>query len=161
MVPATELPPDITDLLLIRLAREVAIDHLDTDAILKNYQINIEIWQKIQAMPRFQEVLRSEVEAWNTATNTHERTKLKAAAIMEQWLPEAFRQLHLDAQPLNAKVELGKLIARIAGMGVTGMGVEGAGGERFSVTINLGADASLRFDKQVPAKVIEATPTEP
>ena len=33
--------------------------------------------------------------------------------------------------------------------------VNEAAGERFSVTINLGADASLKFEKQVTSKVIE------
>jgi hypothetical protein len=31
----------------------------------------------------------------------------------------------------------------------------GGGGERFSITINLGADSKLQFQKELPAKVIE------
>lgn len=159
---ASALPATLAnaDLVLLKLAREIAIDLHDIETILKRYQIDTETWESIRQNTYFNELLKSEVEAWQSALNTTERSKLKSAAMIEEWLPEAYARLHSATENLSAKVELAKLIARIAGMGLTNVGVEGGSGERFSVTINLGGDTKLTYDKQLPPKVIEATPTE-
>jgi hypothetical protein len=153
-------PPALThhrdELLFVKLAREIAIDHHDIETILKTYQIDDETWLDIRANAHFRRLLEEELAAWQSATNTHERTALKAAALVEEWLPEANSRLHDRSESLNGKVELGKLLARIAGMGLTGAGVEGGSGERFSITINLGNDAKLKFSKELPPKVIDA-----
>jgi len=143
------------DPLFVKLAREIAIDHYELETILEHHQITTEAWTRIKDNPRFQALLESEIASWNEAGNTHERTKLKAAALVEEFLPEGNRLLHAPDQALPAKVELLKTLTRIAGMGLTGVGVDGAPSERFSITINLGADSKLQFEKQVTSKVIE------
>lgn len=152
-------PPALThhkdELLLVKLAREIAIDHYDIETILKTYQISLEQWENIKANPQFQRLLESEIAAWQGAENTQERTALKAAALVEEWLPEANSILHDRNAALTGKVELGKLLARIAGLGLTGANVEGGGADRFSITINLGNDAKLKFDKALPPRVID------
>lgn len=148
------------DTKILRLAREIAVDHDDLETILERHQIEPKDWEDIRRDPRFLQILESEVAAWNSALNTHERTKLKAAALIEEWLPEANARLHDSKENLPAKVELGKLLARIAGMGLNGVGVEGGGAEKFSVTINLGGDAQLKFTKDLPLQAIEAQPVE-
>lgn len=142
--------------LYIRVAREIAIDHFPIDEILSRYNISPENWQIIKEDPRFIRILSQETEDWQSALNTHERTKLKAAAMVEEWLPEANSRLHDKNEALPAKVALGKLVSQIAGMGVTGMGIEGGSGDKISVTINLGEDKKLKFERQVTPKVIEA-----
>ncbi|RZN09646.1 hypothetical protein CWO91_16595 [Bradyrhizobium genosp. SA-3] len=99
-------------------------------------------------------MLASEVEAWNTALNTSERVKLKAAAMLEEWLPELNNRLHDTEEALPAKIEGGKMLTKLAGMdGRTGE-VAG-GGERFSVVINLGNHGpAIEISKEMP-KVIE------
>jgi hypothetical protein len=153
------LPPALThhkdELLFVRLAREIAIDHHDIETILKTHQIDDETWLDIRANPQFRKLLEQQIAEWQSATNTHERTALKAAALVEEWLPEANARLHDRSETLNGKVELGKLLARVAGMGLTTAGVEGGSGEKFSITINLGADSKLEFKKELPPKVIE------
>lgn len=146
----------ISDLLLVKVAREIAIDHFSLETILEHNQITPETWDKIKSMPRFQQLLVAEISAWQSAINTTERAKLKAAALIEEWLPEAATRLFDQREPLNHKTELGKLVARIAGIGVGPMGVEGGAGEKFSITINLGADQKLKVEKQLPPKVIDA-----
>jgi hypothetical protein len=143
------------ELLLIKLAREIAIEHHDIETILKTYQIDLQTWEIIKEHPQFRRLLEAEILAWQSATNTQERTALKSAALIEEWLPEANAILHDRNQTLSGKVELGKLLARIAGMGLTGAGIEGGGAEKFSITINLGNDAKLKFDKTLPPKVID------
>jgi hypothetical protein len=152
----TSLPATYTkDVQYLRLAREIAADLHKLDAILKNSSISQEEFEEISKDPRFVTLLKSEIEAWNSAGNTHERTKLKAGMLMEEWLLEANARLHDAKEPLNSKTEVAKLLARLAGMGSEKADLLGGGGERFSITINLGADSKLQFQKELPAKVIE------
>ena len=146
------------DVFLVKLAREIAIDHFPLATILERHQISSSEWEALKRNPRFSELLESESRAWQSATNTEERTKLKAAAMIEEWLPEAHTRMHSTTDTLNAKVELAKLIARIAGMGTPDSGAGAGVGERFSVTINLGADKELKFEKDAP--VIDAKTLE-
>lgn len=139
----------------MKLAREIAINHREVEDILKDYSVSTEEWSKLQEDPEFARLLASEVEAWQSAINTHDRTKLKAAALMEMWLEEAQFRLHDPGEALPAKVELAKLIARIAEMGLTNANVTGGGGEKFSVTINLGSDSQIKIAKELPPQVIE------
>lgn len=138
---------------LIKLAREIAIDHLDSQGIQELYKLSEDEWQIIQRSKRFQILLESEIIAWQSAQNTSERTKLKAGAIVENWLPEANTRLHDKAETLNSKVELAKLITSISGM--TKTDAPGVGGSGFSVTINLGNQPALQFNKELPVPVIE------
>lgn len=144
---------------ILRLAREIAINLSDIETILKHHRITPETWSTIQSNPRFLKLLEAETVAWNSAGNTHERTRLKAAALVEEWLVEANTRLHDPDETLSAKVELGKLLTKIAEMGERTPG-QAAVGERFSVTINLGADHKLQFEKNVTPQVIDVTPTK-
>ena len=135
------------DFTLVKLAREIAIDHLNADAIQTLYNISPEEWDVIRRTPRFQLLLEQEITAWKSATNTAERTKLKAGAIMEQWLPEANTRLHDPNETLSSKTELAKLVSRISGLDKIEQ-INGSGGSGFSVTINLGVSGErpLVFD---------------
>jgi hypothetical protein len=148
---------DVAEVLALRVAREIAMGLHDTETILKTHEIDAKTWERLQANPVFRGLVVSEATAWNSALNTHERTKLKAAALVEEWLPEANTRAHDPKETLSAKVELMKLLKGIAGMGITNA-ADGGGGERLSVTINLGADSKLiKIEKDVTPKVIEGT----
>lgn len=142
------------DATFVKLAREVAMGMNDISSILEKTNIDQNTWETISKHPRFRAILEQEVLAWESATNTNERVRVKSAAIVEEWLPELFTRMHDPAENLNAKIEAGKLVARLAGMGVSNAQVT-EGGERFSVTINLGADNQLKFEKELPPKVID------
>lgn len=142
------------DIGLVKLAREIAINHFPIETILERYQITPETWEDVQKNPRFQQLLEHEIKEWHGALNTHERTKLKAAAMVEEYLPEANQRIHDSRENLNSKVELVKLLTRIAGMGESRI-EGGPAGEKFSVTINLGADQKLTFEKEVTPRVID------
>lgn len=125
------------------------------DEILGTHNLTAEQFEDIQRLPRFQNYVESEAVAWNGSLNTHERVKLKAAAMIEEWLPELNLRLHDRAENLNHKIEAGKLARDLAGFVRGNLGVESAG-EKFSVTINLGNDNKLTFEKQLPPVVIDA-----
>ena len=102
-----------------------------------------------RTLQRFQDLVYTATGEWNSALNTNERIKIKAAAAVEDWLTEAYVRLHDASENLPAKVELGKLLARIAGVGLANAELAGAAAERFHITINLGADARLTYDKTI------------
>jgi len=139
---------------LVKLARELAMGIHEVETILETNQIDQNTWEVIQNHPRFKQFLETEMSNWGSALNTQERVKLKAAAMIEEWLPEAFARMSDRGESLSAKTELGKLVRDLAGFTKNGVGVEGVG-ERFSVTINLGADSQIKFEKEIAPKVIE------
>lgn len=140
-------------LTFLKLAREIAMDIRPLDDILSAHGIDQGRWETISAAPNFQNLLRSEVEAWNSATNAAERVRLKSLAFVEEALPEFYARAHDEREPLNSRVEILKTVAKFAGVGGTSM--EGASlGEKLMVTINLGTDHSLRIEKNV-TQVIE------
>lgn len=142
------------ELVLLKLAREIAMDIRPVDEILGSHKIADENWQEIQKNPYFQGILSSEIEAWQSASNTAERVKLKSLAFVEEALPEFYARAHDPKEPLPAKTDILKTIAKFAGVG--GSNFDAAvGGERLSVTINLGADHQLKIEKEVTSKVID------
>ena len=145
-----------TNVQFLRIAREIAMDLNDIETILKQYQLTPKQWESVQRDPQFLRLLEAEIAAWNAAGNTHERTKLKAGALIEEWLLEANQRIHDKNEALSAKTEVVKLLARVAGMGQERTDGTSAGGDRFQVTINLGAEKSLKFSKVTP-KVIDGT----
>ena len=155
MTALATVDADVTELKLLQLAREIAMDIRPLDEILKNHNLTNEQFELVARMPRFQSYVESEAAAWHGSLNTHERVKLKAAAMLEEWLPELNVRMHDRAESLNAKIEAGKLARDLAGFARNGVGVEGSG-EKFSVTINLGQDSKLTFEKQLPPIVIDA-----
>lgn len=146
--------PGFNDVTLLKLAREIATDIRPIGDVLETFKIAPKEWENLQKHPHFQAVLRSSIEEWTSATNTSERVKLKSMAFIEEALPEFYARAHDPKEPLSAKVEVLKSIARFAGVGGAGSDSISAG-ERLSVTINLGADQQLRIEKDVTPRVIE------
>lgn len=142
------------DVKLLRLAREVAMDIVPLTQILEQHQIDQNEWEGIAKHPHFQSLLASERQAWESATNSEERVRFKSLAMIEEALPEFYARMHDAREPLTAKTEVLKTIARFAGVGNNSFD-SSVSGEKLSVTINLGADHQLKIEKELPAKVIE------
>jgi hypothetical protein len=145
------------DLIFVQLAREIAMDIQPLEAILKSHEINENRWSEISANPRFLGYLQTAMSEWNSALNTGERVKLKALSMVEEALPEMYARMHDPRELLASKVRAMEVIGKIGGVGVTGLGnTPGSGSEKFSVTINLGADQQLKISADVP-KTIDAS----
>ena len=154
----TTLPATLSsfdDVTIVKLARSIAMDIHPIEQILATHGLDANQWETISKHDYFQTVLRSEIEAWNAATNTAERVRLKSLSFVEEALPEFYARVHDAREPLSAKTEVLKTVSRLAGVGGTGAEV-GMTGEKVSITINLGADNQLKIEKALPAKVIEA-----
>ena len=149
----TVISPSNSDLDYIRLAREIAMDILPIETILKQYDISDETWLKLQANTKFRIILSNEVEAWSSALNTFERVKVKSASMLEEWLPTLNSRMHDYSENLPAVIEAGKMLAKIAGLG-NEKDSSGVVGERFVINISMGPKADpLEFAKEVTSKV--------
>lgn len=157
MSNAAPLPPtDDIDTLMLKVARAIATDLYPIPDILKAHGIDqrtLETWNR---HPRFQAYLTSEAEAWMSATNTAERVKLKAGMVMEEFILKAHAELHDARQGLNHRVELAKLVAKLAGVDGTRQALPGEGGGGFKLVINLGEGRrSTQVEAAIPMRTIE------
>jgi hypothetical protein len=133
------LPPvDDLDTTMLKVARAIAMGLYELPDILKNHSVDQRDFNRWKDHPRFIHYLQTETVAWEAATNTAERTKLKAAVVMEMFMEEAHTSLHDKKTPLNQRVELGKLVSRIAGLGEPRVLNAGGGGSSFNLQINIG-----------------------
>ncbi len=144
---------DVSELTLLKLSREIARDIHPIDDILERFGIDANLWSNIRTMPRFISFLQHEIETWNSAPNTSERVKIKSLSFVEELLPEMYERAHDPRETLSSKVELLKTVGRFGGVGV--LASEGGMGEKLSVTINLGADKELKFEKDVTPPVVD------
>lgn len=134
---------DDLDTLMLKIARDVVMGMHSLEEILAHHALDAtDFNRRIKGHPRFNSYLASEKEAWNAATNTPERVKLKASAVMEDWMLQAHTELHDKKTPLNQKVELGKLLAKLAGMGEPKPFLPGQGGGGFHLQINIAPGAA-------------------
>lgn len=158
--PGLAIVPQATydELQMVMLAREIAIGLKAIPKILEEQNVSMERFEGLKNNERFVAVLASEIAAWNGATNTYERVKLKSASMMEEWLPELYARMNDKEENLNSKVEAGKLVRDLAGLGAKA-DINGArAGERVSITINLGNDVKLQYQNELPEQVIDVTP---
>lgn len=134
------LPPkENLDTTMLRVARDIAMDIYPLADILKNNDVSIPEFQRWSSHPQFLQYIKSEKEAWNAATNAAERTKLKAGIVMEMFMDEAHHSLHDRKTPLNQRVELAKVMARLAGFAApTGATSTSGGPGGFKLQINIG-----------------------
>jgi hypothetical protein len=148
---------------LVKLARQIAMGIKDIPDILYDNDLTLREFDEIKQLPLFARTLGSEVKAWEGADNTHSRLKLKAAAMLEEYMPELYARLNDRTEPLMAKMKAVELVSKIAGFGDREANPAGNPGDKVHVVINLGADARAEYIKQLPHKVIEheAVPVQP
>lgn len=155
MADALSLPPiDDLDTTMRKVARDFAMDIYPLDVILKNHEVHVLDFHRWKEHPRFLNYLKQERDAWNAANNVSERAKLKAGIIMEEFMVTAHTELGNQKTPLNQRVELAKLLAKMAGMGEPKVGA-GVGGGGFQLSINIAPGAPPVVVKATMPQVIE------
>ena len=122
---------------LLAMAREIAMDILPIETIIANYGMSAHRFAVVRELPRFQQYVEHEILVWGTSLNASQRVKVKSISLIEEWLVHLNSEMHAATSTLASKVEAGKLVARLAGLGLNV--AEAAGqSEQFSVTINMG-----------------------
>ena len=120
---------------LASLAREIAMDIFPTEQVLAIHQLDDAEWQRICVNPKFQDMLASMTREWQSAANTRDRVKAKAATGLEAMLEVYIREIGDDTIPLTQRVEAGKFLARLGELdGNDKVGSGGGGGVTINIT---------------------------
>lgn len=141
---------------LLSLAREFAMDQFGREQILQMHGIGETEAHRYLDHPRFAQYLTEATAIWNSGANTEERTKAKYASMVEEIADSLWVELNDRTQPLAARNDLLKTVARIAGMGEKQVGPTVAPGDRVVVNINMGEDYKLV--RESPMITIDALP---
>lgn len=143
----------LDDVILQRLAQELARELYTVPEILSRYNLDATIFQeRVRPNVSFIKHYQDAYAVWHGSTNTVERIRAKAQASFEDWLSEADRLFHDTQQPMSSKVELMKVVERVGGLGPVEKERAGvAPGDRVLVQINLGAaHQPIVIDKIIP-----------
>lgn len=116
------------------LAREIAQDIFTVDQIVSLHRLSDEEWTRIQAHPRFLAMLADMQRDWNSADNTRERVRIKAATGLETTLETFISEINNPVIPLSQKVDAGKFLARLGELDGANQANAFTGG---GVTINI------------------------
>lgn len=155
-LPATVTAPvtlpatiQLTEHTVAKLAHELAMNIRDRDVILLDYGLTPAVFEStVQQMPFFRRVYESAVLEWEAADNTAKRLKLKAQYGLENNMAHLAARMSNEKETLPAKVEAAKLFAKIAGVDAAQAQPIGSG-EKFTITINLGEDHKLKYEREV------------
>jgi len=157
------LPPDYAPTLpeaarreinMVKLAREIAMDLRGLQEILEHHCVSQRDFEVLKRNPHFCRVLSSEIEAWQSATNTQQRVRLKSASMMEEFLPELYRRLIDPKEDLMKVTKGAELVTKLSGLGAE-EAKDNDPSNRVMITINMGADNKLQVAKSLPPKVID------
>lgn len=141
-VPAAEMPDGWTIHKVAALVRDLAMNLYDEDATLKKYGLSPEQFKTLRENKFFVNALEAATIEWNSPQSTTKRLAMEAAIALEDALPAVAARLSKTNEPLPGVVELVKIFAKMAGVGETNQ--PQAVGEKFKITINLGADMLQR-----------------
>lgn len=142
---------------LLAIAREIVMEIHDPETIFRLYKITPKDWERIQKNRAFLRYVETFQAEWNSSLNIEQRVKLKAQGMWEGWLEEANRRAWAQGEPLAAKVELMKMVARVAGQGFNPVATEGAA-PSVSIKIDIGAGKPMTFENVITPKVIDLKP---
>ena len=137
---------------LAAVAREVAMDILPIEEIQRLHQLSDERWIEITQNHKFQHMLHSMQVEWNAASNVPERVKAKASTAVEALLEVYVRDIMDPGIPLAQRVEAGKFLAKLGELGEKNV-FGAASGERFSITLNIGASETHADVKQIDGEL--------
>lgn len=138
-----QLPSDLNVVKLTALARDIAQDLRPVADILITHGLTQQQYEYLeQSNDLYRRILADQAELWQGIKGTRERVRAQAAAALEAQLPHIAARMGNAAEKLSEVVEAGKLLAKIADVDAPSGGST-AGGERYSITIDLGADTRV------------------
>jgi len=137
------------DVNVVKLAREIAIDHYPVADVLARYQIDNDTWDALNEWRRFQELLAHERQQWHGALNTNARIRLKSATLIEEWMEEGDTYLHDKSQTLNSKIELLKLLGKFSQLDTPPTAEQAVAGGRVVINISMG-EAKVAYEDAAP-----------
>jgi hypothetical protein len=139
------------------VARDLAVNIQELDAILDENEVSTEEWARMEVSPTFKGMLRDAIELWNQPHNVKERVELRAQHVLEASMLQAADLIRDRNEPAVARVKMMEVLAKIGKIGGTEAGGIGDPGNRVSITINMGEDKKLHVEHDVTpvGKLIE------
>lgn len=137
-----------------QLAREIAMDIFPVHDIVRLHQLTEEEWARIQRSPKFNQMVADMAAEWNSAGNTRERVRIKAATGLEAMLEIYIREIGDPSIPLNQRVEAGKFLARVGELDNAQQILGGGGGAGFHITLNIGNEVKTLSSPIIEGGVI-------
>jgi hypothetical protein len=114
------------------------MDIFPPSEIIALHRLTEEEWERLQRNQKFQQMVADMSAEWNSAANTRERVKVKAATGLESVLETYIRDISDPGIPLNQRVEAGKFLARVGELDNSQQILGGGGGSGFHITLNIG-----------------------
>lgn len=142
-----------TDKVLRDFATQMAMQVEDFATICRSFGMTTAQGESLQQHPAYKTYYDSALAEWTAAHNTGARAELKAARAVEEAIPAVFAHIHDPEASDTSKIEAFKALGKLGRVGERVAGGGGGGGDMVKITINLGADQKLTFEK--PAPVIE------
>jgi len=140
---------------LAALAQDLAKAARPRKDVLADYGFTEDQYYELEQNPYFMHCLDDATRVWNGPKNTKQRCELGAQALLETVLPSISKGALDEKQPLNARTDAARLLAKIGGVGEKEASIDDS--ERVVITINLGEDQKLKYEQ--PVKPIP--PSEP
>lgn len=119
------------------LVREVVMDVNELTTILKSFNIDLPTFQAIEQCEEYKLLFDRLFAEWHRADSTEARLKIQSAFILEQALPKIGAKAMADGEALRDQVEAAKFLRALAG--ISDADRSGKVGEKFAITINMGA----------------------
>lgn len=140
--------PNVSTVTLAQLAREIAQDIGMLPAILQRHNLTQAQYEWLEKHNKFfKGMLESEIHNWQSIRSTEVRLRLQAQAALEQQMPGLATRMGNAAEKLADAVEAAKFFARVGGVDAPQQG-SAAAGERYTITIDLGADTRITVGAQ-------------
>lgn len=137
-------------------ATQVAMQVEDFSSICKSFGMTEAQGESLQQHPAYKTYYEGALAEWAAAHNTGARAELKAARAVEEAIPAVFAHIHDPEASDTSKIEAFKALGKLGRVGERGINGGGAGGDMVKITINLGADQKLTFEKAAPVIEHEA-----
>lgn len=136
--------PELTPVLLAKIAREIAIGLRPLSEVIQAYNLSDQTYEKIKDHDHFTKLVGLFRQEWHSAANTAVRTQYEAAFTLEQALPLVYARATNGREALNHCVDFLKLLADLGGVKKNPSYSQQH--EQFKIIINLGADTKFEFE---------------
>ena len=133
----TTAPPLTTAAIRNELALQLAAGLMPIPDLLKHFELDQKQLAEISKDPQFRSMYMEAKAVWHSALNTKERTKIKAAMMVEDSLLTMFQMLHNPEIAPPSKIAVFDKLAEIAGAKPEKVVGGGATGDKFTININI------------------------
>jgi hypothetical protein len=149
----------LTESQLIKLAREIVMNIRPAKEIFEDYGIDKNDFYAIEKNNEFyKRVKKQYARDWRDTASAEDRLRISTLIQLEQLSPIITARAMSEHEALPAATEVGKLLAKIAGVGDTAKNTTNDVGERFVINIDLGGDTKLKFDKSIAVDANDVAP---